>query len=86
MKLLYFALIREKIGRAEEEVSPPAHVVDVKQLIDWLKSRGPEFERALADLRGVRVAVNQEHVKLDHPVQPSDEVALFPPVTGGASP
>ena len=83
MRALPPALIREKVGRAEEDVSPPAHIVEVGQLIDWLKARGPEFERAFADLRGVRVAVNQEHVKPSHPVQASDEVAFFPPVTGG---
>jgi sulfur-carrier protein len=85
MKILYFALLREKVGRAEEDISPPAHIVEVGQLVDWLKTRGPEFERAFADLRAVRVAVNQEHVKLMHPVQPSDEVAFFPPVTGGCT-
>jgi sulfur-carrier protein len=84
MKILYFAMIREKVGRAEEDVSPPAHVADVGQLIEWMKSRGPEFERTFADMRGVRVAVNQEHVKLNHPVRAGDEIAFFPPVTGGA--
>ena len=83
MHILYFATLRERVGRAEEEVSPPAHIVDAGQLVDWLKTRGPEFERAFADLRGVRIAVNQEHVRLDHPVEASDEIAFFPPVTGG---
>ena len=84
MKILYFALIREAVGRAEEEAMPPADVATVKQLIDWLKNRGPEFGRAFADLRAVRVAVNQEHVKLEHPLRAGDEVAFFPPVTGGS--
>ena len=83
MNILYFASIREKIGRAEEEVSPPPSVSDVGKLIDWLKARGPDYERALGDMRAVRVAVNQEHVRLDHPVRSGDEIALFPPVTGG---
>jgi sulfur-carrier protein len=83
MNILYFASIREKIGRGEEFLSPPADVSDVARLIDWLKRRGPDYDRAFGDMRAVRVAVNQEHVKLDHPVAADDEVAFFPPVTGG---
>ncbi len=83
MNILYFASIREKIGRAEEDVSPPPAVTDVGKLIEWLKRRGPDYELALGDMRAVRVAVNQEHVRLDHPVHAGDEIALFPPVTGG---
>jgi molybdopterin synthase sulfur carrier subunit len=83
MKLLYFAWLRAKIGTAEERVDPPASVSTVAGLLDWLKSRGPGFADALADTRIVRVAVNQEYVGWDHPLKPGDEVALFPPVTGG---
>ncbi|MEX2452089.1 MAG: molybdopterin converting factor subunit 1 [Rhodospirillales bacterium] len=83
MKLLYFAWIRERIGIAEEEISPPVSVRTVTDLLDWLKQRGRGYEQALADLSIVRVAVNQDYAKLDHPVAPDDEVALFPPVTGG---
>ncbi len=85
MHILYFARLREIVGIAEEEVNPPSHVVDAGQLVAWLKTRGAEYERAFADLRAVRIAVNQEHVKVDHPVGASDEVAFFPPVTGGAT-
>lgn len=83
MKLLYFAWLRVKIGKAEEQLDPPPGVATVAALLDWLKSRGPGFAEALADPRIVRVAVNQEYVGWDHPVRPGDEVALFPPVTGG---
>ena len=83
MKLLYFAWLRAKIGKAEEQLDPPAGVTTVAALLEWLKSRGPGFAEALADTRIVRVAVNQEYVGADHPLRPSDEVALFPPVTGG---
>jgi molybdopterin synthase sulfur carrier subunit len=83
MRLLYFAWIRAKIGTAEERVDPPAAVTTVAGLLDWLKSRGPGFADALADGRIVRVAVNQEYVGWNHPLKPGDEVALFPPVTGG---
>lgn len=83
MKLLYFAWLRSKVGIGEEEVAPPAGVATVAALIDWLKARSDGHAAALADLRVVRVAVNQEYVQLDHPVKSGDEVAFFPPVTGG---
>lgn len=83
MRLLYFAWLRTKIGTAEERIDPPAGVTDVASLLDWLKRRGPAFAEALKDTRTVRVAVNQEYVGWDHPIRPGDEVALFPPVTGG---
>lgn len=83
MKLRYFAWLRQKIGTGEETVDAPASVVDVASLLDWLATRGPGFEAALADRKSVRVAVNHDYVGAHHPVGPNDEVALFPPVTGG---
>jgi len=83
VKVLYFAWLRSKVGVAEEEVAPPAAVTDVAKLLDWLKTRGPRHAAALADLSAVRVAVNQDYARLHDKVGPGDEVALFPPVTGG---
>jgi molybdopterin synthase sulfur carrier subunit len=83
MKLLYFAWLKTKTGVAEEEVSPPAEVTTVAGLLDWLKGRGPGYADALSDLEAVRVAVNQEYARPGDPVRAGDEVALFPPVTGG---
>lgn len=83
MKLLYFAWLKQRTGIAQEEVTPPASVTDVASLLEWLKGRGPGYAEALKEPKVVRVAVNQEYVRLDHPVKPGDEVALFPPVTGG---
>lgn len=83
MKLLYFAWLRSKTGIGEENVVPPAEVTTVAELLDWLSARGPGYAAALADRRVVRVAVNQEYVGPEHPVRAGDEVALFPPVTGG---
>jgi molybdopterin synthase sulfur carrier subunit len=83
MKLLYFAWLRSRIGKAGEELAPPAEVATVGQLLDWLETRSPAHKAALADRRAVRVAVNQDYVGNDHPVRAGDEVALFPPVTGG---
>lgn len=83
MRVLYFAWLKTKMGRAEEDVDPPSEVTDVAALLEWLRGRGPEYAEALSDLSIVRVAVNQEYARLDAPVKKGDEVALFPPVTGG---
>ena len=83
VKLLYFAWLRPRIGHAEEEVALPAEVRDVAALLEWLRGRGPRYAEALRDLSVIRVAVNQDYVGLAHPVRASDEIAIFPPVTGG---
>jgi molybdopterin synthase sulfur carrier subunit len=83
MKIFYFAYLREKAGVGEEEVSPPENVTDVRSLMEWVKGRGGGFAEAMADTSIVRVAVNQEYVQLDAPVKTGDEIAFFPPVTGG---
>ena len=84
MRVLYFAWIRTKTGIAEEVVEPPAEVIDVAALLEWLSRRGPGHAEALKDLSVVRVAVNQDYAKLDTRLSAGDEVALFPPITGGA--
>ena len=83
MKILYFAWLKEKTGVSEEDISLPDGVSDVHGLVTWLKGRGDGFGEAFADEGVVRVAVNHEHVDFDHAVQDGDEVAFFPPVTGG---
>ena len=83
MKLLYFAWLRDKIGTGEEDIPLPDGVSTVGELARWLKARGPDFGEALEDLSIVRFAVNQEFADLDQPVVEGDEVAIFPPVTGG---
>jgi sulfur-carrier protein len=83
MKLLYFAWLRARIGCAEEEIPLPPQVDNVAGLLDWLRERSGQHAEALRDLRLVRVAVNQEYVGFSYPVREDDEVALFPPVTGG---
>ena len=83
MKLMYFAWLRQKIGRAEEDVELPAEVATVAELVAWLRARGPGYADALANGEVIKVAVNQEYARPGDPVGPDDEVALFPPVTGG---
>ena len=86
MTLLYFAWVREQIGRDSEEIALPADVQTVAALLDWLRSRGDGYAQALEDLSVIRVAVNQEFAAPEHAVADGDEIALFPPVTGGARP
>jgi sulfur-carrier protein len=83
VKLLYFAWVRQKIGRSEEELSVPGNVTTVAALIDFLRRRGPGYEVAFEHPERLRCAVNQQHTKFDARIGPNDEIAFFPPVTGG---
>jgi len=83
MKLLYFAWLKTQIGKSEEVVQPPASVATVADLLDWLPQQGPAY-KVIAERRAtIRVAINQDFARPDQAVAPGDEVALFPPVTGG---
>ena len=83
MKILYFAWVREKTGIGEETIEVPIEIQTARDLVNWLKGRGEGFAAAFSDDGLVRVAVNQEYASLDEPVSSDDEVAFFPPVTGG---
>ena len=83
MKILYFAWVRERVGVSSEDVSRPDHVGTVGELIAWLRARGDGYGEAFADIEHVRAAVNQEHVDTSHTLADNDEIAFFPPVTGG---
>ena len=83
MKLRYFAWLRSKTGVAAEELALPDGVGDVEGLVGWLVARGPGYAEAFKARGAVRVAVNLDYVGFDHPVRDEDEVAFFPPVTGG---
>lgn len=83
MNVLYFAWLRAKIGVGEEILVVPEQVATTGALVEWLKTRSDGHAQAFDDLKLVRVAVNQDYVGWDHPIKPADEVAFFPPVTGG---
>jgi molybdopterin synthase sulfur carrier subunit len=83
VKLLYFAWVRQKIGRSEEEMKLPANVTTVAELIANLRSRGRGYAEAFAEPARMRAARNQEHVQFDATISDEDEIAFFPPVTGG---
>jgi molybdopterin synthase sulfur carrier subunit len=83
MKAVYFAWVRERIGHAEEEINPPAHVSNVADLISWLSEKGEEYAYAFEKPQIIRVAIDRTHVKHDTLIKDAREIAFFPPMTGG---
>lgn len=83
MKILYFAWVREKIGKSEEELDLPSSVNTVADLITWLEEKGPEYKAAFANKDTINSAINQSHVDHQTPLNNASEIAFFPPVTGG---
>jgi molybdopterin converting factor subunit 1 len=83
VRILYFAWLRERAGRGEEALTLPPDVATVGALMDWLGRRDPALAEAFAMRRVVRAAVNQNFASAETPVAAGDEVAFFPPVTGG---
>ena len=81
--LLYFARLREALGLSSEQADLPAGVTDVQSLTEWLRQRSGTWQEELAQDKPVRVAVNQDMADSDTTVRDGDEVAFFPPVTGG---
>lgn len=83
MKILYFAWLRERLNRGEEEVSPPVEVATVADLIDWLAARDEAFAMAVEKRSLIKAAVDAKLVKPDAPIAGASVIALFPPMTGG---
>lgn len=83
MKVLYFAWIRERVGKAEEEIDPPVSVRTVADLVAWLKERGEEYAYAFENQKVVRAALDRVHVRSEAKIAGAREIALFPPMTGG---
>jgi molybdopterin synthase sulfur carrier subunit len=83
VRLVYFAWVRERIGRTDEEVDLPAGVETVADLVRWLKTRGEEYAYAFENEGVVRAAVDRVHVKPEADVAGAREIAFFPPMTGG---
>jgi molybdopterin synthase sulfur carrier subunit len=83
VKLLYFAWVRERIGRTEEVVELPAAVRTVGDLVTWLAGRGEEYAHAFENPKVVRAALDRTHVRADAAIAGAREIAFFPPMTGG---
>lgn len=82
-KLVYFAWVRERVGKPEEEVALPDELRTVGELIDWLKTRGEEYAYAFENGPLIRAAIDKAHARHDAPIAGAREIAFFPPMTGG---
>jgi molybdopterin synthase sulfur carrier subunit len=83
MKAVYFAWVRERVGKAEEDLEPPPTVTTVAELIAWLSSRGERYAHAFEKPSTVRAALDRVHARHEAPLNGAKEVAFFPPMTGG---
>ncbi len=84
VKLVYFAWVRERVGKGEETLSPPSEVRTIADLMVWLGARGPEYADVFEAKKDVvRAAINQNHVPPQTSLEGAREIAFFPPVTGG---
>ncbi len=83
MKLVYFAWVREQIGTSEENITLPNDITTVDDLLTWLALQSSGHAKALNDTSRLRIAVNQTYVHGAQAIQNNDEIAIFPPVTGG---
>ncbi len=83
MRVHYFAWVRERIGRAEEEIAPPANVTTVGELMVWLSARGEEYAYAFENPNVIRAAIDTRHVTSNAKISGARDIAFFPPMTGG---
>jgi molybdopterin synthase sulfur carrier subunit len=83
MKLRYFAWVRERVGKPEEEIDIPAGVTTVGQLMTWLAGRGEEYAHAFDNPKVIRAAIDKMHVSAQTSINDAGEIAFFPPMTGG---
>jgi sulfur-carrier protein len=83
VKLFYFAWVRERVGKPEEEVEPPTHIRTVGDLMRWLAGRGEMYAHAFENPNVIRAAIDRAHVRPDAAIAGAREIAFFPPMTGG---
>jgi sulfur-carrier protein len=83
IKLRYFAWVRERVGKPEEDIDIPAGVKTVGQLMTWLSGRGEEYAHAFENPKVIRAAIDRAHVSAQTPIGAAAEIAFFPPLTGG---
>ena len=83
MKLRYVAWVRERIGRTEEDIDPPAGIGTIHELVGWLSKRGEGYAHAFENPNVIRAAIDHSHVRADAAIAGAREIAFFPPMTGG---
>jgi sulfur-carrier protein len=82
-KIRYFAWVRERLGKTDEEIELPPEVATVGDLMTWLAKRGEEYAHAFENPKIIRAAIDRSHVKPDARIGGAREIAFFPPMTGG---
>lgn len=83
LRVVYFAWVRERVGKAEEQVAPPPSVTTVAELMRWLRERGEEYAHAFENPKIIRAAIDKSHARPDTAIAGAREIAFFPPMTGG---
>jgi len=83
MKIRYFAWVRERVGKTDEDIELPGGVVTVGDLMTWLASRGEEYAHAFENPKVIRAAIDRSHVRPEAAIAGAREIAFFPPMTGG---
>jgi molybdopterin synthase sulfur carrier subunit len=83
VKIRYFAWVRERVGKPEEEIAVPGEIGTVAELIEWLSQRGEEYAYAFEKPGVIRAAIDRVHVKPQAAISGASEIAFFPPMTGG---
>jgi molybdopterin synthase sulfur carrier subunit len=83
LKIRYFAWVRERVGKPEEDLEVPAEIATVRELVAWLARRGEEYAHAFENPQVVRAAIDRSHVRPDATIAGAKEIAFFPPMTGG---
>ena len=83
IKVRYFAWVRERVGKAEEEIAPPAGIATVAELIAWLAGQGEQYAYAFENPKVIRAAIDRNHVRGEARIEGAGEIAFFPPMTGG---
>ena len=83
IKVRYFAWVRERVGKAEEEIVPPADIATVAELMAWLAGQGEQYAYAFENPKVIRAAIDRNHVRGEARIEGAGEIAFFPPMTGG---
>jgi molybdopterin synthase sulfur carrier subunit len=83
IKVRYFAWVRERVGKAEEEIAPPPDIATVAELMAWLAGQGEQYAYAFENPKVIRAAIDRNHVRGEARIEGAGEIAFFPPMTGG---
>ena len=83
MVIKYFSWIREHVGKSEENFDLPSDVTTINELINYLNGLNDQYKHAFAKRSLIKIAINKTYCPIESKINNNDEVAFFPPVTGG---